>query len=149
MSVRSITRLIAGVASVLGATVTGGLWFMSSGADVMAMMQGKAAPASAPAAPAPSPPQTQAASTIANRGEDAVMPEELDRCTVNDPSPTALNVRSKPNGDVIGHLSNGVTVRVLRRDAVNGKAWALIEPVSGRGETGWAFARYLDCDGSE
>ena len=85
--------------------------------------------------------------TSAGAGSDAQA--ELDRCTVNDPSPTALNIRSKPNGDVIGHLSNGVTVRVLRRDEVNGKAWALIEPLSGRGETGWAFARYLDCDSGE
>ena len=35
----------------------------------------------------------------------------------------------------------------LRRDTVNDKDWLLIEPVSGRGETGWAFARFLDCDG--
>ncbi len=147
MSVRSITRLIAGVASVLGATVTGGLWFMSSGADVLAMLQGKGAPppAQAPATPATPPPAPRL--TSAGAGSDAQA--ELDRCTVNDPSPTALNIRSKPNGDVIGHLSNGVTVRVLRRDEVNGKAWALIEPLSGRGETGWAFARYLDCDSGE
>lgn len=69
MNVRSITRLMAGVASARGATVTGGLWLVSFGADVLAMMQGK--------------------------------------------------------------------------------AWVLIGPLSGRGETGWAFARYLDCDGGE
>ena len=144
MSPRSLIRLIGGIASVIGATVTGGLWFMSSGADIMAMMQGKSAPP--PAAAPATPTQTEPAKlTSAASSSDA--DAELDRCTGNDPSPTALNIRSKPNGDVIGHLSNGVTVRVLRRDTVNDKDWLLIEPVSGRGETGWAFARFLDCDG--
>jgi Bacterial SH3 domain len=45
-------------------------------------------------------------------------------CRVNDPTPTPLNVRSSPNGSVVGTLENGMLVTVLDRTADRrGQTW--------------------------
>jgi hypothetical protein len=51
-------------------------------------------------------------------------------CTVSDPTGTPLNVRSRPNGSIVGALHNGVTVFVsdLAADG-HGQKWAKIVPL--------------------
>ena len=65
-------------------------------------------------------------------------------CTVNDPTGTPLNVRSSPNGSILGALHNGVEVRVLDTTRAGGRQWAYIVPVDG-GKRGWVFGNFLDC----
>jgi hypothetical protein len=67
------------------------------------------------------------------------------RCIVDDPSPTPLNVRSEPYGRILGALHNGTEVVILdwRRDR-NGQSWVLIRAVRA-GTSGWVYRSYLDC----
>jgi hypothetical protein len=60
-------------------------------------------------------------------------------CTVSDPTGTPLNVRSRPNGPIVGALHNGATVFVsaLIADA-SGRRWAKIVPLQ-EGKAGWVI----------
>lgn len=66
------------------------------------------------------------------------------KCTVNDPTGTPLNVRSKPNGSILGSLNNGARVDLWELVYVGDKPWARVTPV-GPGKSGWVFRQYLDC----
>jgi hypothetical protein len=67
-------------------------------------------------------------------------------CTVSDPTGTPLNVRSRPNGPIVGALHNGATVFVsaLIADA-SGRRWAKIVPLQ-EGKAGWVFREHLTCE---
>jgi uncharacterized protein YraI len=66
------------------------------------------------------------------------------RCVVVDPSGTPLNVRSEPDGAILGALHNGATVRLLGAAADSeGRPWAYVAPR--KGKAGWVFRRYIDC----
>ncbi len=67
------------------------------------------------------------------------------RCTVNDPTGTPLNVRSRPNGPILGALHNGAQVLLWRLIYVNGRPWARITPIA-QGKAGWVFRDYLACE---
>ena len=66
-------------------------------------------------------------------------------CTVDDPTGTPLNVRSRPNGPIVGALHNGAAVFVsdLILDG-SGRRWAKIVPEE-EGKSGWVFREYLMC----
>ncbi len=68
------------------------------------------------------------------------------RCVVADPSGTPLNVRTAPNGRIVGALHNGtrVVVRETEYDG-GGRPWAYVTPV-GPGRAGFVFRDFLDCD---
>ena len=67
-------------------------------------------------------------------------------CVVNDPTGTPLNVRTHPNGPILGALHNGAAVQVLQviTDA-EGRPWAYIAP-AGPGKRGWVFGAFLRCE---
>ena len=66
-------------------------------------------------------------------------------CVVNDPTGTPLNVRSSPNGSILGALYNGDRVNLLRVVADrSGQSWAYIAP-RGPGKSGYVFYNYLVC----
>jgi uncharacterized protein YraI len=65
-------------------------------------------------------------------------------CIVADPTGTPLNVRSKPNGPIIGALHNDMQVAITGSASVSGKQWVRIIP--GVGKPGWVFADYVMCD---
>lgn len=66
-------------------------------------------------------------------------------CTVTDPSGTPLNVRSYPNGAILGALHNGATVRIIETTTDGaGRPWALVVPQDA-GRRGWVFGAYLTC----
>ena len=66
------------------------------------------------------------------------------KCTVNDPTGTPLNVRSKPNGRIVGTLKNGTPVNAWAIHSVQGKLWARITP-PGAEKSRWVFRQYLSC----
>jgi uncharacterized protein YgiM (DUF1202 family) len=68
-------------------------------------------------------------------------------CTVIDPTGTPLNVRSGPNGKILGTIRKGALVEVNEHKDLNGKRWAL---VSKYGEAwGYVFGAYLKCKGAD
>ena len=66
-------------------------------------------------------------------------------CVVNDPTGTPLNVRSQPNGTILGALYNGtrVVIRNIEFDR-SGQPWAYIVPL-GAGKRGYVFRDYVNC----
>ncbi|MBN9080705.1 MAG: hypothetical protein BGP04_20740 [Rhizobiales bacterium 62-17] len=68
-----------------------------------------------------------------------------DRCKVMDPTGTPLNVRSAPQGRVIGQLPNGAQVQMVEtEDDARGKIWARITRMDGR-PVGWVFREFVSC----
>jgi uncharacterized protein YraI len=66
-------------------------------------------------------------------------------CIVEDPTGTPLNVRSGPNGPMLGALHNGALVRILDTTSdERGSRWAYIAPVEA-GKRGWVYGAYLRC----
>jgi hypothetical protein len=66
-------------------------------------------------------------------------------CVVNDPTGTPLNVRARPNGQILGALHNGTAVQVLQSTAdAAGRPWVYIAPL-GPGRSGWVFGYFLAC----
>jgi hypothetical protein len=105
-------------------------------------------PSPSPGAPpgntaSPTPPV--AATTQAPQTSET--PQTAQVCHVADPTPSLLNVRVKPNGDVTQSLANGTLVRVVKRAEVGGKSWALIESENGGQPLGWVFDDYIYCGG--
>jgi len=68
-------------------------------------------------------------------------------CLVVDPTPTPLNVRTAPQGQIVGTISNGQSVRILdQAEDAGGKRWAHIaNPNSNSRPLGWVFREYLVC----
>lgn len=69
-------------------------------------------------------------------------------CKVTDPTGTPLNVRDKPNGQVINILKNGreVYIQEIIRDR-QGRPWARVSGYY-RGryrEWGWIFREFISC----
>jgi uncharacterized protein YraI len=60
-------------------------------------------------------------------------------CVVTDPTGTPLNIRSSPNGRIVGTLRNGarVTIETVTYDS-QGRAWANIG-------VGWVFREFISC----
>lgn len=69
-------------------------------------------------------------------------------CRVSDPTGTLLNVRSSPNGRIVGKIKNGrnVYIQSVERD-LKGKPWVLIS-VKERGEfrtLGFVLREFIGC----
>jgi hypothetical protein len=68
-------------------------------------------------------------------------------CVVADPTPTPLNVRSAPNGRVVGTLSNGQSVHIVDRTVdAEGRDWVYVG-YSARDPIGWVFRDFVVCKG--
>lgn len=68
-------------------------------------------------------------------------------CRVKDPTGTPLNVRTAPDGIVIGAIENGRAVTILDfgQDRTE-RPWAFVsEQTSGR-PLGWVSRRFLACE---
>jgi hypothetical protein len=141
--------LIAG-AIVLGAVIVAAVAWFAVPHRAGVASEGAAPAATASAAPASAPPAPPAAPrpvVVAATEPPSPPPAGLaaGRCIVADPTPTPLNIRMAPNGQILGAVANGVAVRVLEREMVNDKAWALIEPQQPGAKSGWVFSSYLNC----
>jgi hypothetical protein len=60
-------------------------------------------------------------------------------CIVTDPTGTPLNIRSSPNGEIVGTLRNGTSVSIqnIAYDS-QGRPWAYIG-------VGWVFREFVSC----
>jgi hypothetical protein len=68
------------------------------------------------------------------------------RCLVMDPTSTPLNVRTNPNGRVVGTIANGVFVSILDRSADRrGRSWVYIGEYSSGKPVGWVFREFISC----
>jgi hypothetical protein len=81
-----------------------------------------------------------AAVVLASTAAHAISAHSIPVCTVADPTGTPLNIRSMPNGTIIGAFKNGAPVIVL--DIKN--QWAfLYEANQPAPVSGWVFGPYL------
>lgn len=68
------------------------------------------------------------------------------RCKVTDPTGTPLNVRTAPNGDILGTIGNGRDVEVLETRAdTRGRSWALVRQPGSPAAMGWVFREFISC----
>ena len=68
------------------------------------------------------------------------------RCRVMDPTGTPLNVRTAPNGRVLGALPNGILVSVIDHAVdANGKPWVYIKSLGDDTALGWVFREFVAC----
>ena len=67
------------------------------------------------------------------------------KCMVTDPTGTPLNIRSTPQGAVVGTIDNGAVVEILERQTdAKGKPWVYIATRGGR-PIGWVFREFVSC----
>jgi hypothetical protein len=68
------------------------------------------------------------------------------RCRVMDPTGTALNVRTEPNGPIASTLSNGVLVTIISQTTdAHGKAWSFVGDYEDNHPLGWVFREFIAC----
>jgi len=65
-------------------------------------------------------------------------------CVVADPTGTPLNIRTSPNGKVVGKIANGERIRISDQTVENGKEWAYISNAASR-PMGWVFRKFIVC----
>jgi len=67
-------------------------------------------------------------------------------CRVMDPTGTPLNVRTIPNGHIVGTLTNGEQVTVLDRTSDRrGKVWVYVGNYEDNKPIGWVFREFIVC----
>lgn len=68
------------------------------------------------------------------------------KCRVMDPTGTPLNIRTVPNGRIIGNLPNDMIVTVIDHAADrSGKTWVYISRYSDGGPIGWVYKTFIAC----
>jgi hypothetical protein len=68
------------------------------------------------------------------------------RCRILDPTGTPLNVRTAPNGQVIGTVPNGMLVSVIdQRDDNRGRSWVYVAAHDSGRPIGWVFREFIAC----
>jgi hypothetical protein len=68
------------------------------------------------------------------------------RCHVMDPTGTPLNLRTAPNGQILGNLPNGVLVAVVDHAVdAKGKAWVNIKSLSDDATLSRVFREFIAC----
>ena len=68
------------------------------------------------------------------------------RCRVMDPTGTPLNIRSAPNGLVVGNLRNGVLVSASDGETDDkGRAWVFVSDYASGRPWGWVFREFIAC----
>jgi hypothetical protein len=70
--------------------------------------------------------------------------QDRNTCVVADPTGTPLNIRTSPNGKIVGKIGNGERIRISDQTTENGKQWAYISNAASR-PMGWVFRKFLAC----
>ena len=70
--------------------------------------------------------------------------QDRNSCVVADPTGTPLNIRTSPNGKIVGKIANGERIRISDQTTENGKEWAYISNAASR-PMGWVFRKFLVC----
>jgi len=85
-----------------------------------------------------------ASSAMAFEGHAVPEPQ----CVINDNNPPS-NVRTQPNGVIVGNLNNGTEIRIVdqTRAISNGHLWNFVEVRGGNGwePYGWVFDGLVRC----
>jgi hypothetical protein len=69
-------------------------------------------------------------------------------CIVADPTPTPLNVRTAPNGRIIGTLANGQAVAIIdNANDAQMRPWVYVADAETGRPIGWVFREYVVCKG--
>jgi hypothetical protein len=68
------------------------------------------------------------------------------RCRVMDPTGTPLNLRTAPNGQIVGNLVNGVLVSITDNSVdAKGRPWVYITETETGVGLGWVFREFIAC----
>jgi S1-C subfamily serine protease len=68
------------------------------------------------------------------------------QCRVSDPTSTPLDVRTSPNGRILGTLENGLVLKILDETTDrNGSSWSYVARAEDDMPIGWVYGNYLDC----
>ena len=68
------------------------------------------------------------------------------RCRVMDPTGTPLNVRTGPNGRVVGEIDNGALVTIYDRTTdARGRPWVYVGRYSDGRAMGWVYREFIAC----
>ncbi|MGD1037105.1 MAG: SH3 domain-containing protein [Roseiarcus sp.] len=68
------------------------------------------------------------------------------RCKVMDPTGTPLNVRSTPQGNIVGTLTNGELVSIVDSSVdATGKSWVYVARYSDGAPIGWVYREFIAC----
>ena len=70
--------------------------------------------------------------------------QDRNTCVVADPTGTPLNIRTSPNGKIVGKIANGERIRMSDQTTESGKEWAYISNAVSR-PLGWVFRKFLAC----
>ena len=70
--------------------------------------------------------------------------QDRNTCVVADPTGTPLNIRTSPNGKIVGKIGNGERIRISDQTTQDGKQWAYISNTASR-PMGWVFRKFLAC----
>jgi len=70
--------------------------------------------------------------------------QDRNTCVVADPTGTPLNIRTSPNGKIVGKIANGERIRISDQTTEDGKQWAYISNAASR-PMGWVFRKFLSC----
>jgi hypothetical protein len=69
-------------------------------------------------------------------------------CVVADPTPTPLNVRTAPNGRIIGTLDNGQSVDIIDHTTdAQAREWVYVSDRETDKPLGWVFREFIVCKG--
>jgi len=74
----------------------------------------------------------------------AASDQDRTTCVVADPTGTPLNIRTSPNGKIVGKIANGERIRISDQTTENGKEWAYISNAASR-PIGWVFRKFIAC----
>jgi Bacterial SH3 domain len=94
------------------------------------------------------------AATTREKAEETALADQAEtptstterRCRVMDPTGTLLNVRTNPNGGIVGTLANGVLVSILDRSIDSrGRSWVYVSEYSSGKPIGWVFREFVSC----
>jgi hypothetical protein len=72
---------------------------------------------------------------------------DTSQCRVMDPTGTPLNVRTSPDGRIVGNLPNDMLVTITDH-AIDrtGKSWVYISKFSDGKPVGWVFQEFISCN---
>ena len=76
--------------------------------------------------------------------QSAAPDQDRNSCVVADPTGTPLNIRTSPNGKIVGKIANGERIRISDQTTEDGKQWAYISNAASR-PMGWVFRKFLVC----
>ncbi|MFG1296224.1 MULTISPECIES: SH3 domain-containing protein [Xanthobacter] len=68
------------------------------------------------------------------------------RCRVTDPTGTPLNVRTAPQGQVVGTIPNGTLVTILDHASDSrGRPWVYVAVHKSGRPLGWVYREFVSC----